>query len=83
MSYPAGQISNAHMPSAGGRGERSTEHRCGNCFGPLGKSAIPCKNEPKRALGPGPTEGPMGDMWIPCALREGHVTPHLFARFAR
>lgn len=29
--------------------EELTEHRCGNCFGPLGKSAIPCKNEPKEA----------------------------------
>jgi len=26
---------------------RVQEHRCGQCFGPLGKSAIRCKNEPK------------------------------------
>jgi len=23
------------------------EHRCGVCYGPYGKSAIPCRNEPK------------------------------------
>lgn len=83
MSYPAGQISNVHMPSAGGKGERSTEHKCGKCWTPYGKSALRCVNEPKRILGPCLTEGPLDEMWIPCALREGHVTPHLFARFAR
>jgi hypothetical protein len=28
---------------------RVQEHRCGQCFGPLGKSSIRCKNEPKEA----------------------------------
>lgn len=24
------------------------EHRCGLCWGPYGKSAVPCPNEPKK-----------------------------------
>ena len=35
---------NAWLPD-GGRDEKP-EHRCGLCFGPYGKSAIRCKNEP-------------------------------------
>ena len=44
--YLAGSIINAHLPAARGRDEPTTEHRCATCYGPYGKSAIRCKNEP-------------------------------------
>jgi len=36
----------AWLPNAGR--DETREHRCSNCFGPHGKSAIPCKNEPQQ-----------------------------------
>jgi len=42
-----GQIRSAWYPDGYKSASEPKEHRCGNCFGPLGKSAIPCKNESK------------------------------------
>lgn len=28
--------------------ERDDAHRCGRCYGPYGRSAIPCPNDPNR-----------------------------------
>ncbi len=36
-------------PTARSRRADPPEHRCAKCFGPFGKSAIPCPNEPKAA----------------------------------
>lgn len=30
------------------REPRAPEHRCGRCYGPFGRSAIPCPNDPKQ-----------------------------------
>lgn len=30
-------------------GTESTEHKCGTCWGPYGRSAIPCPNDPPPA----------------------------------
>ncbi|MEO7018381.1 MAG: hypothetical protein ABI067_17875 [Leifsonia sp.] len=33
-------------PTPRDRTPQTVEHRCGLCYGPFGKSAIRCKNEP-------------------------------------
>jgi hypothetical protein len=36
------------LPTVSRDRESPPEHRCGRCYGPFGRSAIPCPNNPKK-----------------------------------
>ncbi|ANP74516.1 hypothetical protein [Cryobacterium arcticum] len=45
-TYIVGQIDGRHSPETQGKDPAPTEHRCADCYGPYGLSAIPCPNAP-------------------------------------
>jgi hypothetical protein len=52
VKYIAGNLDSRHDPITQPKDGPPTEHRCGRCYGPYGKSALRCANEPP----PGPPE---------------------------